>query len=231
MEIVFEDDDLIVIHKEAGVATQTANIRDKDCVSLIKEHLSKSKGVKGDIYVGVIHRLDQPVEGLLVFAKNPKCAAVLSKAVTSDMMSKRYRALVEGRIDTDKLLSAAAVRKLEDNRYEVRDYLYKDAKNKVAVIVENGSKKCTDEKAKEAVLEFSINEYFDDINRTEILIDLKTGRFHQIRCQMANLGYPIAGDRKYGAKMPYQLRQIGLTATDLSFVHPGNHKRMNFSLD
>lgn len=230
MDIVFEDEDVIVIHKEAGIATQTANIREKDCVSLIKEHLCKSAKKSEDFYVGVIHRLDQPVEGLLVFAKNQKSAGILSKSVTTDMMSKRYRAVVEGRIDVNNLAEADGVTVLGENRYELRNYLCKDAANKVAIVVRGHGKECTDKKAKEAVLEFSVIGYDSTNDTSELCIDLKTGRFHQIRCQLANLGHPIAGDRKYGAKMPYQSRKIGLIATELVFVHPKSNKKMEYRL-
>lgn len=216
MEILYEDNEIIVINKPAGVATQSANISQKDCVSLIKEHLKKtSPGKKGDPYVGIIHRLDQPVSGILVFAKNQKSAAELSKQVQTDIMNKRYSAKVEGLLET------------VENR-ELKNYIYKDPKQNKAIIP--GDKSSNGNiKVQEAVLIYSTEGNSD--GNSNVGITLKTGRFHQIRAQFAALGHPILGDTKYGAVQSYKKGQIALCARELTFVHPVKKEKMHFELD
>ena len=217
MDIVFEDNSIIVINKPAGVATQSANISQKDCVSLIKEHLRKANpDKKGDPYVGIVHRLDQPVRGILVFAKNQKAAAVLSKQVQTDIMNKRYIARVEGVLE-------AVENKMLINR------IYKDSKQNKAVIAGD---KISDKsiKIQEAVLEYTTDGISVDGN-CDVRITLKTGRFHQIRAQLSAMGHPILGDYKYGATKPYKKGEIALCAQELSFVHPVTGENMHFECE
>lgn len=241
MVILYEDKDIIVIKKPAGLATQSASISSKDCVSLLKKHLTEdsSKPIKGEPYLGLIHRLDQPVAGVLVFAKNDKAAADLSKQVQTDDMKKHYYALVEGKCEN-------AVDK------ELVNYLYKDAKNSMAVIVENIDKAKVNKniKIQKAVLFYSTFDTFDkeitgfsdsdDYSKFSLLgISLKTGRFHQIRSQLSAMGHPIAGDKKYGSKEPCPSEfamgagnnrgAIALVADKLSFIHPTSGKKMEFN--
>lgn len=221
LNILFEDESIIVIDKQRGLATQSAKSYEKDAVSLIKEHLRKENpSVKGEPYVGVIHRLDQPVAGILVFAKNQKAAAMLSKQAAGDVMNKHYMAIVEGILEDEK-------------EVELVNNIYKDPKTKMAVITDDFLQKETvagDFQPKKAVLTYRVVSVNRDENTTKLEISLKTGRFHQIRAQLAHLGHPIIGDKKYGSLYNFP-RGIALTAFKLEFVHPISKKPMQYTVE
>ena len=215
LNILFEDNSIIVINKPAGLATQSANISQRDCVSLLKEHLKRENpDKKGEPYVGVIHRLDQPVSGILVFAKNPKSAALLSKQVQSDFMNKHYNAVVEGQVSEGKL--------------SLNSLLYKDSKNSKAIVVNERENAPQGVKIQEAKLEYSVISYNTEENTTLVDIHLITGRFHQIRAQFASIGHPIVGDKKYGSTKI--CKGIALEAISLDFVHPETREKMSFTI-
>ena len=176
-KILHEDNHIIVVHKPAGLAVQSARIGQADLVSELKKHLAKSVG--SNPYLGVIHRLDQPVEGVLVFAKNPKAAADLSKQLQSDDFCKEYVAVVCGRP--------------EKPEGELVDFLEKE--NGMAVVA-------VPQKGKKAVLTYRV---LKEVTAQEKIlsmlhITLKTGRFHQIRVQFSSRGFPLVGDHKYGSR-------------------------------
>ena len=221
LNILFEDESIIVIDKQRGLATQSAKSYEKDAVSLIKEHLRKENpSVKGEPYVGVVHRLDQPVSGILVFAKNQKAAAMLSKQAAGDVMNKHYMAIVEGILEDEK-------------EVELVNNTYKDPKTKMAVITDDFLQKETvagDFQPKKAVLTYRVVSVNRDENTTKLEISLKTGRFHQIRAQLTHLGHPIIGDKKYGSSYNFQ-GGIALTAFKLEFVHPISKKSMQYTVE
>lgn len=204
MKIIYEDESIIVVGKEAGEATQTSKGYEEDLVSKIKLHLSKNSGKKGDIYVGVVHRLDQVVSGLLVFAKDKKAAADLSRQVQSNLMNKIYTATVQGIIT--------------ENGKEVVDYVYKDSQNSKCIITT-----ADDPKGKIAKLSFELLKINENDNTSTLKIKLETGRFHQIRAQLSNMGFPIVGDVKYGAEKSRN-KGIMLKATEIEFIHPKTKK-------
>lgn len=217
IEILYEDRWIIVVQKPAGLATQTAKVTEPDCVSLIKDHIRKTDpSVKCEPYVGVIHRLDQPVAGLLVFAKDKKTAAALSSQVQSDLMNKHYLALVEGIVDCPQETS-------------LTDRMYKDPKASKAVIVDDpiGSGNAD---LREATLIYRTKDILESENKTILSIKLVTGRFHQIRAQMSHMGHPIVGDAKYGSSMPYP-KGIALVANSLSFIHPRSGEKVEKAVD
>lgn len=230
-EIIYEDNSIIVIKKPAGMATQTGNISQKDCVTFLKGYLSKSGSNGKEPYVGIVHRLDQPVAGILVFAKTPKACANLSKQVQSDMMNKCYTALVEGKMDLSK-------------SSELINYMYKDSgQNKSIVLKENvDTDKHNGMKIQKAVLNYTVEKVSLDGGCSQLSIRLVTGRFHQIRAQLSNLGHPILGDKKYGSKeecpvdflvdkgMKSHRGAIALAANELCLIHPDTGKRMEFRL-
>lgn len=221
LNILFEDESIIVIDKQRGLATQSAKSYEKDAVSLIKEHLRKENpSVKGEPYVGVVHRLDQPVSGILVFAKNQKAAAMLSKQAAGDIMNKHYMAIVEGILEDEK-------------EVELVNNIYKDPKTKMAVITDDFLQKETvagDFQPKKAVLTYRVVSVNRDENTTKLDISLKTGRFHQIRAQLTHLGHPIIGDKKYGSSYNFP-GGIALTAFKLEFVHPISKKSMQYTVE
>ncbi|SDB24944.1 RluA family pseudouridine synthase [Eubacterium oxidoreducens] len=206
-DILYEDDELIVCYKPAGLPTQTRQITQKDLVSELRNHLSKENG---DSYVGVIHRLDQPVEGILVFAKNQKAAADLSKQVRERQIVKIYRAVVCGEVPDKGVLE---------------DELVKDSKANKALVLAQPSGQ-----SKHARLSYKRLYTNGEVSLVEIT--LETGRYHQIRAQFAHDGHPLVGDRKYGSvsvqgweKMP-----LALCAIRLEFEHPTTKKSMEYTI-
>lgn len=219
--IIFEDEHMIVVYKPAGIATQTARIGQQDMVSELKNYLAKKPGCqgKGEPYLGVVHRLDQPVSGILVFAKNQKAAAGLSAQVSSKRVGKYYYAVIYG------------VPLKDEDRLE--DYLYKDGGTNRSLVVSEDFPQ-----AKKAVLLYKkirtmiILEEEQEVSLLEI--QLLTGRHHQIRVQLAHSGMPLLGDSKYGSEESKLLgreigcRDVALSAYKLILQHPITKKEMVF---
>ena len=220
-EIVYEDKSIMVVRKPAGLAVQSAGIGQPDVVSELKSYLVKLPGAgrsgKGEPYLGIVHRLDQPVEGLLVFAKEKKAAAALTKQLSDGTLNKHYYAVLCG--------YPAVV------EGELVDYLRKEGS--VAVAVTGREKNFPD--AKIAKLHYSILEKINQPMPLALAdVCIETGRFHQIRVQFAHAGWPLLGDTKYGnttvagtAGSP-AYRGVALCAYSLEFTHPGNGKKMSF---
>lgn len=218
MKILYEDDHILVCEKPAGVSTQAGKIIEKDMVSEVNNYLRKA-GAKAPAYL--IHRLDKPVRGILLFAKTKAAASTLSGQLSGNGFKKHYYAIVEGHFDNTA-----------DEYVVLENYIYKDPKTKKAVICENDSIKPDNacESAKKAILKYRVISQDDDTTTLEI--HLVTGRYHQIRCQLANILHPILGDNTYGSEIPYKKRNaIGLIAYSLSFVHPVSKKSMTFTLE
>ena len=226
-KIIYEDDQVLVYHKPAGLATQSAKVGQSDAVSELKKYLAvKGTGAKGTQnsapYLGIVHRLDQPVEGLLVFAKTQAAAAHLTKQLETGSLNKQYYATVCG--------------KPQAQEGELVDYLLKEGN--LAKIVSQGTPQ-----AKKAVLQYRVLESVaaeteatpaNHISRLDIHID--TGRFHQIRAQLAHAGWPILGDSKYGTPLSQEvsrqqgIRNVALFAYKLEFIHPKNGKKCEYNI-
>jgi 23S rRNA pseudouridine1911/1915/1917 synthase len=259
--ILYEDDNIIVVHKPAGIATQTARVGQRDMVSEVTGYLAeKEKSARGKLpYVGLVHRLDQPVEGILVFAKDRQSAAALCRQVAEDSvqhldptpaevlkqtgtkMEKRYLAVVCGEQFPDE--------------GELLDYLLKDGKTNTSRIVPKEVKG-----AKEARLSYRILRRLDAeqvvqaaekthqfVGMAEAAggssrqlalaeIHLQTGRHHQIRVQMSQAGMSLLGDHKYADEAAIaisgqlKVKEIALCASYLSFTHPVSGERMQFEI-
>lgn len=228
MNILFEDNYILVCEKPAGIATQAAKVTEKDMVSEVNNYIRKAGG-KSPAYL--IHRLDKPVRGVLVFAKTKESAAELNRQLTSTTsdkgFSKMYHAYVEGIFDSD------------DESRLLQNYIYKDGDRAVIVDSEDAEAKkdkIKDSKGRPADIKIAKLEYKVESNNpadmTKLDIKLITGRFHQIRCQLSYIGHPIIGDALYGSKKPYKKRNaIGLVAYSISFNHPTTHERMEFELE
>ena len=216
-KVIYEDKDIMVIHKPAGLATQTGQIGSMDVVSELKNYLA-AKGE--DSYVGVIHRLDQPVEGLLVFAKNKRAAAHLSGQLAKENLNKEYDAVVCGVTECREETLTDYLRKGNDSR---------------AQVVTGEEARFPD--ARRAVLHYCVKEEAPPFPGTTLIhVTLQTGRFHQIRAQMAHAGYPLLGDVKYGNEMSaelsrqYGIRQVALCASAMSLQHPVTGKKLHFEI-
>ena len=203
--IIYEDEDIIVCKKPAGVATQTKRIGQADMESLLKNYRA-SKGEKP--YIGVVHRLDQPVAGVMVFAKNKESASDLSRQIKTKRTDKYYYAMTDGVPEEKKGI-------LEDD-------LLQNGQTNTSEVVERGTLQ-----AKHAKLSY---EVIEQNGRNAILrIKLDTGRHHQIRVQFAHAGHPLLGDRKYGTAACTS-RQLMLCACRLEFTHPTTGEKMVFHL-
>lgn len=224
--IIFEDADIIVIHKPAGLAVQTARIGQQDVVSELKNYLAAG----GLPYLGIVHRLDQPVEGLLVFGKTPAAAAALSGELVGEDFCKEYLAAVWGK-------PAAADGELVDylGKKDGRAVVYGSDSTEVRAS-KSGSNHA--EGAKKAVLHFAV--IFEKMTADGMLsllkVRLETGRFHQIRAQLSHAGCPILGDLKYGneksleASKKLGVRNTALCACRLVFTHPVSKKEMEYTV-
>ena len=252
MKILYEDDCLLVCYKEAGLPVQGRSLTSPDLVSLLKNHIAAGRkpaptrrkaavsGPSGagnsEPYLGIVHRLDQPVEGLLVFAKTKEAAAALSAQLQQGGIRKQYRARV-------RIVGKPLKKEQLPVSGTLRDFLVKDARTNTSRIAKPGEKN-----AKEAVLKYEITEllpgslppeggegpadrlFSPKKQQTAIArIDLLTGRHHQIRVQFAHADMPLAGDRKYG--LPGETGPLALCACSLTFVHPLKGTEMTFSLD
>lgn len=216
LEVIYEDRDIMVCFKPAGIATQTAKVSSQDMVSMLKNYLAKQNGQKAS-YVGVIHRLDQPVSGLLVFAKNQKAAADLSKQIQDGNANKDYIALCKGT--------------LEEKNGTLVHWIAKDAVTKLAKVKEESDSNTY----KKAILSYEVEQELED--SSIIKVHLQTGRFHQIRAQFSFIGHALLGDVKYGSmesreiSMKKRINKIALCAYRLVFKHPTTGKEMEFILD
>lgn len=237
MQIIYEDENIIVCHKPAGLATQSADMRSKDVVSLVKTHLVRQARknkvrLSGEPYVGLIHRLDQPVEGILVLAKDKESAAKLSKQVTDNKIEKHYFAVVEGNPDDTKEHICKKVS--EDGTVYIEDEIIKNTEGNAQIVTglsdDDISAKLSDSESKKtSKLEYKVIATKD--GRSKLDIHLITGRFHQIRATLAYLGCPIVGDARYGAEEKLQNGTIALCSYRLQFTHPVTHETMNFVIE
>lgn len=217
LKLLYEDSSIIVVEKPVGMESQSSRGFAPDMVSEIKKHIRSLSTGKGEPYVGVIHRLDKPVSGVMVYAKTRKAAAVLSRQVQDGTMKKIYRAVLCG--------------KPVDNVGNYVDYLRKDGKNNCSAIVDKGISD-----AKRAELNYRIVKTIQDEDQilTLVEIELLTGRHHQIRVQFAGHGTPLWGDQKYNPQSGAEAGQYGsvaLSACRLAFCHPTGGKRMEFSME
>lgn len=206
MDIIHEDDAIIVCIKESGVATQTKRIGEKDMESILINYRVQ----KGEPpYIGVVHRLDQPVAGVMVFAKTKEAAADLSRQMSQKIADKYYYAITDGIP--------------EPRKGTLVDYLLRDGKTNTSKVVERETPG-----AKRAELYYEVLQAGSD--RALIRVELATGRHHQIRVQMAHAGYPLVGDRKYNFKTILRRGQeyISLYSYYLAFFHPTTKQHRTF---
>lgn len=204
VNIVYEDNHILVCVKPQNIPSQEDESGDADMLSIVKNYIKEKYQKPGNVYVGLVHRLDRVTGGLMVFAKTSKAAKRLSEEIVSHEMQKSYLAVCNGYLkkDEDKLV----------------DYLKKDSKNNLVKIVSK-----TTPFAKRAELDYTVLSKKDNLSLVEI--NLHTGRSHQIRVQLKNAGAPIFGDHRYaGAKQG----NLALWAYKLCFIHPTKKEKMTF---
>ncbi len=210
LSVVYEDNHVIVVIKPHNIPSQEDESGDKDMLNMVKEYIKVKYNKPGNVYVGLVHRLDRPTGGLMVFAKTSKAASRLAEQMKDGRFSKKYLTVLEG-CPTDR-------RKKQIN------YLKKDEKTNIVKIVPMG-----EEGAKRAELIYNIVEVENNLSLAEI--ELLTGRSHQIRVQMASLRTPVFGDIKYGSKNSNtntKTDNLALWAYKLTFEHPTTKNVMTF---
>lgn len=204
INILYEDNHLLVVEKPINVLVQADNTKDEDLLTILKSYLKEKYNKPGNVYLGLVHRLDRVVGGVMVFAKTSKAASRLSKQVTNRDIKKIYYAVVCGNLKGSGRLE---------------NYLVKNEKTNTSYVSDKG---------KLAVLNYEVLDNKKDMSLVKI--DLETGRHHQIRVQFSSVGYPLFGDHRYN-KNYNKGEQIALFAKELSFYHPITKELLTFSLD
>jgi 23S rRNA pseudouridine1911/1915/1917 synthase len=205
--IIYEDNHIIVVEKPVNIPSQADKTGDIDTLTIIKQYLKEKYNKPGEVYLGLVHRLDRPVGGVMVFAKTSKAASRLSEQVREKEFKKKYLVIVDG--------------KMEKQNGTLEDYLLKNERLNTSKVVPEGTKN-----AKFAKLDYEVLKYQEDIDLSLLKINLHTGRHHQIRVQLANAGHSICGDQKYGTRG--RGKQIALWAYELTFTHPTTKEQMTF---
>ena len=200
IKIIYEDNHLLVVEKPINVAVQKDSSNDLDLQTMLKDYLKEKYNKAGNVYLGIVHRLDRPVGGVMVFAKTSKAASRLSEQVRNNQLKKEYYAVVE-------------------NKFDEKEGTYKDLIEKL----DNGNSKISPN-GKEAELDYLVVEEKD--GKSLVKVNLKTGRHHQIRVQFKYHGHPLCGDQRYNKQ---DKTQIALYAHALRFYHPVIKELMEFT--
>ena len=203
VNVIYEDNHIIVVEKPRNILVQADNTKDLDLLTMVKQYLKEKYNKPGNVYLGLVHRLDRPVGGIMVLAKTSKAAGRITEAIKNHEFKKTYLAVLCGKLEGAGILE---------------DYLKK---------IEKENRTVVDAAGKYAKLEYEVIDYQD--NKTLVKINLITGRSHQIRVQFASRHLPLWGDQKYNDKaIPGE--QIALWATEIEFVHPVTKEILKFSL-
>ncbi|MCR4436592.1 MAG: RluA family pseudouridine synthase [Clostridiales bacterium] len=208
MKILYEDNHLLVVEKPVNVPSQKDDSEDPDILTMVKEDIKRRYNKPGNVYLGLVHRLDRPVGGVMVLAKTSKAAARLSEQIRSRKLKKVYLAVVHGEMD-------AVSGHLEH-------FLKKDASTNTVMVVSAWT-----EGAKEALLDYTVVGV--ENNLSLLRVRLHTGRPHQIRVQLSAIGHPLFGDQKYGARLNKPGQQLALWSNQITCIHPTRQEEMTFA--
>lgn len=201
LDILYEDNHIIVVVKPVGILSQEDHTKDPDMLTLLKEYLKVKYNKPGNVYLGLVMRLDRMTSGVMVFAKTSKAASRLSEQIRNGEILKKYIAIIQGKVNDHGTL---------------KDYLIKDEKLVKSFVTNK-------ENGKLAVLDYTLLKQYDNLSVVDIL--LHTGRHHQIRVQFSHMGNPLYGDKLYGGLGEDHMH---LHAYYLSFVHPVTKEPMKF---
>ena len=207
LKVLYEDNHIIVVRKDPNIPSQADKTEDLDMLTIIKDYLKEKYNKPGNVYIGLVHRLDRPVGGVMVFAKTSKAASRLSNQVREKIFKKKYLAVVDGKFDRENGI--------------LEDYLYKDERNNISKVVKPEKKN-----AKLAKLDYKVLAYNEVKDLSLVKVNLHTGRHHQIRVQLAHADHSIFGDQKYGTRG--KGKQIALWAYELTIQHPVSKEEMTF---
>ena len=203
IKILYEDNHLLVVVKPFNMLSQSDSTGDSSLQEELKDYIKKKYNKLGNVYLGLVHRLDRPVGGVMVFAKTSKAASRLSDQIRKHQLEKGYLAVVDGILSSKKGMLHNYLKKLDNG-------------NTVVTKEEDG---------KEAILDYEVIEENLSANKSLVKVSLKTGRHHQIRVQFASIGHPLCGDQRYG-KM--DRTQLALFAYHLAFYHPVTKEFLSF---
>ena len=207
LNVIYEDNHIIVVEKPVNIPSQGDKTGDVDMLTIIKEYLKEKYNKPGNVYLGLIHRLDRPVGGVMVFAKTSKAAARLSEQVRDKVFKKQYLVIANGKFDKETGV--------------LSDYLLKNERKNMSRVVPEGTKN-----SKYAELDYEVLKYDEELNLSVLKINLHTGRHHQIRVQLSSRNHSIYGDQKYGGRG--HGKQICLWAYELTINHPITKEEMTF---
>tara|TARA_B110000046_G_scaffold185576_1_gene227825 strand:+ start:6169 stop:6855 length:687 start_codon:yes stop_codon:yes gene_type:complete len=199
LQVLFEDNHLIIVNKRAGDITQGDKTGDKPLSDVVKEYVKVKYNKVGNVFLGVVHRLDRPTSGVIIFARTSKALERLNKMLRDKIINKTYWAVIKNHPEKEK--------------NTLINYLKKNPKNNKSSVY---TKEITD--SKKAILHYNVIKKLDNYSLVEI--DLETGRHHQIRAQLSFIGFPIKGDLKYGFNRSNKDGSIHLHARKIEFVHP-----------
>lgn len=210
IKVIYEDNHLLVVEKPVNILSQGDDTNDKDMVNLLKQYVKEKYNKPGNVFIGLVHRLDRPVGGVMVFAKTSKAASRLSEQVRNKTFKKVYRAIIHGEMDKKESI--------------LRDYLYKNKKTNMVSVVNKNHKE-----AKDAELSYKTLNKENGFSLVEI--NLKTGRPHQIRVQFASRKHPLFGDQRYGQDVNKVGQQISLWSYKIEIQHPTTKEKMEFTCE
>lgn len=201
LNILYEDNHIIVVIKPYNILSQSDNTNDLDMLTIIKNYIKEKYNKPGNVYLGLVHRLDRPTGGIMVFTKTSKAASRLSKQIKDDKFTKKYLAVVHGTFTKKEGTLENYIKKTEDNS---------------SIIT-------TKEEGKYAKLDYKVLKEKDNLSTLDIT--LYTGRHHQIRVQFSNINHPLYGDQRYGKQ---DRKQLALFAYHLEFYHPITKEKLVF---
>lgn len=207
LKVIYEDNHIIVVEKMPNIPSQGDKTNDVDMLTIVKQYIKEKYNKPGNVYLGLIHRLDRPVGGVMVFAKTSKAASRLSEQVRNKVFKKTYLTVVDGKFDKEK--------------GTLEDYLLKNERNNLSKVVQESVRN-----SKYAKLDYELLKYNEEIDLSVLKINLHTGRHHQIRVQLSSRGHSIYADQKYGTRG--RGNQIALWAYSLSIQHPITGEEMTF---
>lgn len=207
MKVLYEDNQIIVVEKPFNIPSQGDKTGDVDMLSMVKDYIKEKYNKPGNVYIGLVHRLDRPTGGVMVFARTSKAAGRLSDEIRERKIQKSYLAICNGKFD--------------ETKGTMRDFLWKDEKNNTSYVVKE-----TKKNAKEAVLDYEVLKYDEKEDVSLVKINLHTGRHHQIRVQFSSRMHALYGDTKYHGKGGNA--QLSLWAYKLSLIHPTTKEELTY---
>ena len=203
LNVLYEDNHIIVVEKPVNVLSQGDETGDVSLLDMVREYVKEKYNKPGNVFIGLIHRLDRPVGGIMVFARTSKAASRLSKQVSERGFTKKYYAIVTGKMEKDSDIFIDNLKRLDNGN---------------TIVSKDGKK---------SVLSYKVVEYSKDVDASLVDISLETGRHHQIRVQFASRGHALLGDQRYGKQ---DKTQIALYSYELEFMHPVTKEKMKFEL-